>query len=104
MGFFIKCCRGAEIAHAGESVKISVAQIKQVPGDTTRVSEAACKGADEVRRTTFAATTDLGTFIWHVFFSTGDSGECIDDVELVSAPTGAVVRSNPDFRIQDSDG
>src|SRR3546814_20132997 len=45
------------------------------------------KGADEVRRATFAATTAQGKFIWHVFFRTGDAEDCVDDVALVSAPS-----------------
>lgn len=61
------------------------------------------KGADEVRRATFAATTAQGKFTWHVLFSTGDADDCVDDVELVGAPSGAVVKVNPEFKIRDAD-
>lgn len=103
MGFFIECCGGAEIVHAGKTVKISAAQIKQVVNETTQVSASAYKGADEGRRATFAATTAQGEFIWHVFFSTGDSGDSIDEVAMVRAPSGVDVKSDPAFEIQDSD-
>jgi hypothetical protein len=103
MGFYIECCRGAKIVHAGETSTISSGQIKELVGDTTQVSAPVHKGAEEVRRATFAATTALGDFTWHVFFSTGDTDDCVDDVALVSAPSGVVVQVNPEFRIRDSD-
>lgn len=103
MGFRIECRRGAEILHAGQPSTISADQIEQVVDETTQVSTPAFKGGDEVRRATFAATTAQGKFTWHVFFSTGDADDCVDDVELVSAPSGAVVQVSPEFKIRYSD-
>ncbi|WP_322981260.1 hypothetical protein [Pseudomonas sp. C11] len=100
MGFSIDCSRGAEIMHAGKKSTISAGQIKQVVGDTKLVSAPAFKGDDEARRATFSATTAQGVFTWHVLFSTGDGDAYIDEVVLVSAPKGAVVQSNPEFRIR----
>lgn len=56
-----------------------------------------------MRRATFAATTAQGKFTWHVFFSTGDADDCVDDVALVSAPSDVVVQVNPEFKIRDAD-
>lgn len=103
MGFFIECRRGAEIVHAGKTSMISPGEIQQVVDDTTQVSAPVQKGADEVRRATFAATTAQGKFTWHVFFSTGDADDCVDDVALVSAPSDVVVQVNPEFKIRDAD-
>ncbi|WP_374286866.1 hypothetical protein [Pseudomonas fluvialis] len=103
MGFFIECRRGAEIVHAGQTSTISAGQIKQVVDETTQISTPAFKGGDEVRRATFVAITPQGKFVWHVFFSTGDADDCVDDVELVGAPSGAVVQVNPEFKIRDAD-
>lgn len=103
MGFFIECRRGAEIVHAGQTSTISAGQIKQVVDETTQVSALAFKGDDEARRATFVATTSQGKFTWHVLFSTGDGDSYVDDVVLVSAPSGAVVQSNPEFKIRNSD-
>ncbi|UXJ46502.1 hypothetical protein N6T38_02115 [Pseudomonas aeruginosa] len=103
MGFYIECYRGAEIVHAGKTSTISPGEIQQVVHDTTQVSAPVQKGADEVRRATFAATTAQGKFTWYVFFSTGDAHDCVDDVALVSAPSDVVVQVNPEFKIRDAD-
>ncbi len=101
MGFYIECYRGAEIVHAGEACTISPDQIEQDVDETTQVSTPAFKGEDEVRRATFVATTPQGKFTWHVFFSTGDADDCVEDVSLVSAPSDVVVQVNPEFKIRD---